>query len=57
MYERYSERGARLSEKGKGNFFTYVHRAERVFGADEEIRKPVTNHMAKIKRTLKTPQN
>ena len=54
---RYSERGARPSGKDSGNFFTYVQRAERIFGDTEEIRKPVKKHMAKIKRALKKPHN
>ena len=57
LYERYSERGARPSGKDSGNFFTYVQRAERIFGDTEEIRKPVKRHMAKIKRALKKPHN
>ena len=57
LYERYSERGARPSGKDSGNFFTYVQRAERIFGDTEEIRKPVKKHMAKIKRALKKPHN
>lgn len=57
LYQEYSERGAKPTGKNKGNFFTYVHRAERVFGNVEEIQKPVKNHMAKIRRALKKPQN
>jgi len=57
LYKKYSERGAKPNGKDKGNFFTYVHRAEHVFGDTEEIQKPVKNHMAKIRRALKKPQN
>ena len=57
LYKKYSERGAKPNGKDKGNFFTYVHRAEHVFGDIEEIQKPVKNHMAKIRRALKKPQN
>ena len=54
LYEKYSEKGAVTSAEKKGNFFTYVHRSENVFGETEEIKKPVKNHMAKIRRALKT---
>ena len=57
LYERYYERGARPNGKDSGNFFTYVHRAGRIFEDAEEIRRPVKNHMAKIKRALKKPRN
>ena len=53
LYERYSERGARPTGNDRGNFFTYVQRAERILGDTEEIRKPVKKHLAKIKRALK----
>ena len=53
LYERYSERGARTGIKKRGNYFTYVQRAEHVFGEAEDIRKPVKNHMAKIRKVLK----
>lgn len=53
LYERYSEKGARVDGKQKGNFFTYVHRAERIFGDTEEIRRPVKRHMKKIKMALR----
>ena len=53
LYEKYSERGARSADGKKGNFFTYVQRAEKVFGDSEEIRRPVKNHMAKIRKALK----
>ena len=57
LYERYSERGAKPSGKDSGNFFTYVHRAESILGDAEEIRNPVKNHTAKIKRALKNSQD
>jgi hypothetical protein len=53
LYERYSERGVRTRNKKRGYFFTYVQRAEHVFGEAEDIRKPVKNHMAKIRKVLK----
>ena len=52
LYERYSERGANTGNN-RGNFFTYVQRSENVFGKSEDIRKPVKNHMAKIRKALK----
>ena len=52
LYERYSERGANTGNN-RGNFSTYVQRSENVFGKSEDIRKPVKNHMAKIRKALK----
>lgn len=50
LYMRYSERGA----KGKrGNFFTYINNAEKVFGTDQMIRADLKNHMSKIRKALK----
>jgi hypothetical protein len=62
LYRKYSEKGAEeahhnrksqneISGKKKGNFFTYVHHAEVIFN-DSEIRRPVKNHMAKIRKAL-----
>lgn len=53
LYQKYSERGAKASGKHGGNFFTYVHRAEKIFGDEDEIGAPVKNHMAKISKALK----
>ena len=53
LYERYSEKGARTGDRKKGNFFTYVFRAEKIFGKSEKIRQPVKNNMAKIRKVLK----
>ena len=52
LYEKYSERGAWTDKNHKGNFLTYVDRAERIFGDEEEIKRPVKRHMAKIKKAL-----
>lgn len=57
LYERYSERGAGTGHKKQGNFFTYVHRAENIFGESEGINKPVKNHMAKIRKAIKRKQS
>ena len=57
LYEKYSERGAKITTKDKmkkkGNFFTYANRAEAIFGKSEEIKRPVKNHMARIRKALK----
>lgn len=50
LYNRYSERGA---YKKPGNFITYVVRAEKEFGSDEEIAKDTKRHMQKIRKALK----
>lgn len=50
LYMRYSERGA----TGKrGNFFTYINRAEEEFGTDEMIRHDVKRNMSKIRKSLR----
>ena len=62
LYQKYSEKGAeealydgqsqnKTPGKKSGNFFTYVRRAEIIFN-DSEIRRPVKNHMAKIRKAL-----
>lgn len=56
LYQRYSERGAWTDAKHRGNFLSYVNRAEKIFGSEEEIRRPVKKHMAKIRRALKKGQ-
>ena len=53
LYDRYSERGAKPSKDKRGNFFTYVYRADNTFGKTETIKEPVKNHMAKIRKALK----
>lgn len=55
VYEKYSKKGARLKDRDgniKGNFITYVQRAQKVFG-EESIDKKTKNHMAKIRKRLK----
>lgn len=49
LYEKYSIRGA---FKDKGNFITYVKKAEKIFGKDEAVNKVIINHMNKIGRQL-----
>lgn len=51
LYENYSIKGA-LIEKGKGNFITYVKRAEKIFGDNEGISRGTKKHMQKIKKRL-----
>lgn len=50
LYIKYSEKGA---DDGKGNFLTYVKRAEKIFGNNESIKRDTKNHMKKIKDKLK----
>jgi hypothetical protein len=62
LYQKNSEKGAeeahyggqsqnKIPGKESGNFFTYVHRAEMILN-ESEIRRPVKNHMAKIRKAL-----
>ena len=53
LYDRYSERGAKPSKANRGNFITYVYRADNVFEQAEAIKEPIKNHMAKIRKALK----
>lgn len=53
LYDRYSERGAKPSKNNRGNFFTYVNRADNIFEKEETIKDPVKNHMSKIRKVLK----
>lgn len=56
VYEKYSRKGARLRDRDgniKGNFITYVQRAQKVFGDEEAIDKKTKNHMMKIRKKLK----
>ncbi len=55
LYEKYSVKGAHLKDIDgyiKGNFITYVHRAQKVFGENEPIDRKTKRHMLKIRRTL-----
>ena len=54
LYMLYSERGAKVK---KGNFFTYINKAEAVFGDSEMIRADLKNHMPKIRKVLKKMKN
>lgn len=49
LYMKYSERGATGK---KGNFLTYINRAEKEFGTDEMIRHDTRRHMSKIRKSL-----
>lgn len=49
VYRLYSIKGA---DKRKGNFITYVQRAERIFGNGEAINRGTKNHMQKIRKKL-----
>lgn len=55
LYEKYSVKGAYLKDVNghlKGNFITYVQRAQKVFGENEPIDRKTRRHMLKIRRTL-----
>lgn len=55
LYEKYSLKGAYLKTNDgrcKGNFITYVHRAQKVFGDSEPIDRKTKKHMLKIRRRL-----
>lgn len=51
IYEKYSVKGANI---GKGNFISYVKRAEQIFGKDEAIDRGTKKHMQKIRQKLNT---
>lgn len=54
LYLKYSEKGA---QKGNGNFLTYVHRAEFIFGKNEAIARGTRHHMQKIRKHLDLIKN
>ena len=49
LYAKYSERGKRGL---RGNFFTYIDKAEHEF-PDDPISRDTARHMIKIRKTLK----
>ncbi len=49
LYDKYSIRGA---FKEKGNFITYIKRAEEVFGKNELVNRVANNHMKQIRKRL-----
>ena len=55
LYEKYSVKGAWKRDVNghiKGNFLTYVQRAQKIFGEDEPIDRKTRKHMLKIRRVL-----
>lgn len=55
LYEKYSVKGSKIKDKDgniKGNFISYVQRAENIFGDDEPIDRKTKRHMLKIRRKL-----
>lgn len=57
IYEKYSIKGAylvkgRSDEKGKGNFISYIRRAQEIWGPNEPIDRSTKRHMLKIRRQL-----
>lgn len=49
LYDKYSIRGA---FKEKGNFITYIKRAEEIFGKNESVNRVANNHMKQIRKRL-----
>jgi DNA-binding ferritin-like protein (Dps family) len=58
VYQRYSKCGAYINKhdqiKGdnRGNFLTYIYRAKKIFGEDENIGRGTRRHMQKIRKKL-----
>lgn len=55
LYEKYTVKGAHLKDSNghiKGNFISYVQRAQKVFGENEPIDRKTRRHMLKIRRIL-----
>ena len=60
LYLGYSVKGSRVKDrngKPNGNFITYVSRAQRKFGPNEDITASTKNHLQKIRKRLKAPSN
>ena len=53
IYEKYSVKGAKVTKGKRGNFITYVRKAERIFENEKEIGLVSKRHMQKIRRRLK----
>lgn len=53
LYLKYSYKGANTD---KGNFITYIHRCESIFGKDEAVTRSTKRHMQKIRKRLKQIQ-
>lgn len=54
IYEKFSIKGI---NSGRGNFFNYVKKSEKIFGENEAINRGTKNHMQKIKRKLHILKN
>lgn len=55
VYDRYSIKGAHIKDKDgkvRGNFITYVQRAQEIFGESDPIDKKTKRHMVKIRRKI-----
>lgn len=60
VYSRYSKSGSsnklhtwKAEGKPRGNFLTYIYRARKVFGNQENIDRGTNRHMQKIRKKLK----
>ena len=55
LYEKYTVKGSKIKGKDgkvKGNFITYVQRAQKIFGEEEPIDRKTRRHMLKVRRKL-----
>ena len=55
LYEEYTVKGSRKKGndgKIKGNFITYVQRAQKIYGDEEHIDQKTRRHMLKVRRKL-----
>lgn len=55
LYEKYTVKGSKMKGKDgkvKGNFITYVQRAQKIFGEEEPIDRKTRRHMLKVRRKL-----
>lgn len=53
LYKSYSIKGATTNKNNRGNFITYVKRAEKIFATEKEIGRIARAHMQKIRKQLK----
>lgn len=56
LYMKYSIRGA-YSKNSRGNFLTYICRAKKIFGENENIECSTKRHMQKIGKKLSSLKN
>ncbi len=53
LYNAYTFKGAKVTNKSKGNFLSYIKRCSDIFGKNEKVARIIHTHYGKIKKRLK----